>query len=233
MARTIPYDPRHVAPAVEVILPSWHENAELIGITPEEADEVQALLDEAKAKMFAADEARIAARNATIDFHTAAEALQHLASATVRRIRAYAELTANPQVYALAAITPPKKPARQLPPPGTPVVRTLRLEYGRVEVRWTAKHPAGMANVVYHVSREITCAAQPSSPTTEQLGTTGERTYLDHSLPPGVLAVRYLIIALHGGRPSAPGSSPLLQLVGNRARAGSIPAAEARSQRAA
>lgn len=212
MASTIPHDPRHVAPAVEVKLPSWHANAAAIGVTPALVDEVQALYDEAVAKMAAADAARNAARNATIEFHTAAEALRSKAAAVVGLVRGYAELTADADVYALASIAPPRKPSRRLPPPGTPSVHRIALVSGRVEIGWTADHPAGVFNVVYQVSR-IMDGGEP-----EHVGSTGERSFLDHTLPPRALQVEYLITAQRGSQRSAPGRSSVLLLYGDRMR---------------
>jgi hypothetical protein len=79
---------------------------------------------------------------------------------------------------------------------------------GRVELRWTCRHPRGVRAVVYTVSRRAVHGTATGP--WEHLGLTGEKSFTDETLPRGggeALSYEYQITARRGGARQGSGQS--------------------------
>lgn len=204
MSATVPTDPAAILEFATPVAPVWVAHAAQIGSTPAEAAAVADALAAAAKAQHAAFAARNAAEAATQAYYNAAAVLREAAARVVRNAHAFARATDDPAVYTTAQIPAPRTRRRSLPPPNTPTrLAATLLPGGALELSWRASHPRGMSGVVYEVSRKL--PGEPS-PTPTVLGTTGERTFIDRTLPASALAdgvgVQYSVTALRGSQRS-------------------------------
>lgn len=178
----------------------WAQHAPALGLDGAEVQALRALAEEAKAAQLAAAEAAMAAKAAALVARSATRAMRRAASIAVQKIRVRGESLgggdseAGAEVFALASVTPPKKPARQGPPPGTPeAMRHEFLNDGTLRVRWACVNPGESAGTVYEVERGAAARVFGESASGgaghgwERLGVTGEKEFVDASLPREVL----------------------------------------------
>ena len=165
-------------------VPSWVENAAEIGLGPVAVHEFETLVEEARAAHLAAERAREAAKAATLVFHERAEAMGAAGAGLIRSIRAFAETTGDHDVYAQAHLPAPRTPA-PLGPPGCPHSLAVTLEAtGALGLHWSCDNPEGSQNTVYEIARRIGDSTHPFT----YLGITGDRSFVDDTLPPGAAA---------------------------------------------
>jgi len=219
---TVPETTRARIEFYEAHLDAWAEHADAIGLAGGQVAELAALTAAARERWLRADEARNAARAATLDLRSAGEAMHRAGAAMIATVRAHAETAGDPAVYALAQIPPPA--ARSpVPPPGRPYrPRPALLATGEVLLSWKCDNPRGAGGTVYEVHRTV-IPATPTTPTptgsttptpasrtptsrthaadahaaTETfLGVTGTRRFLDATLPAGSATALYRITAV-------------------------------------
>ncbi|HLL89692.1 MAG TPA: hypothetical protein VK324_10330, partial [Tepidisphaeraceae bacterium] len=94
-------------------------------------------------------------------------------------------------VYALAQVRPPAKKS-PLGKPGSPTAMTAELSAatGALALTWRCRQPEGSKGVLYDVWRRI-----GDNGAFEYLGSTGRKTFVDQTLPPGAGRVMYRIVA--------------------------------------
>jgi hypothetical protein len=144
----------------ETLAPLWAANAAAIGLAPDEVAAFLAKLASARDSADAAETARNASRNATIVFHTDADAMSGEGGDLMKRITAYAELQRNPAIYALAGLPTPAAPQPK-PAPGTPTGFRITLEQtGAVRLTWRCANPRGTQGTIYNVSRRLGSSAR-------------------------------------------------------------------------
>lgn len=173
----------------------WVTNGASIGLTTSQVASFRELRDVMVSKVSAADIARVASKNATMDQTEAITAFRAITGAYISIIRGFAESSNNPGVYALAGISP-DDPRSTLPPPNTPEMFTANVNPdGSLTIKWKVAQPAGVTNVSYIVRRRLNGAAGAFV----QLGSaTTKKSYTDETLPVGVDRVEYMIQPTRG-----------------------------------
>jgi hypothetical protein len=183
-------------------LPKWLENAEAIGVSPEMIAELQAKTEAAEAALAAQQQARRAAEGKTQDFIDALAAMSTIGSGVIHQIRARAATT-GPQVYTLALLSPPEKGA-PMAPPGKPERFVAELQsIGWLQLRWTCKNPRGSAGTVYQLHRSV-----DGGPMT-YVGVTGEKKFIDQTVPKGASALLYQVQGLRSTQLGALNTFPV------------------------
>ena len=168
----------------------WAEEAEALGLDPQQVASLQAKVDAARLAFNAQREALSSAQSRTLALHNALDAMNSEGSIIIRQIRATAG-TLGGQAYSLGMIPPPAKPS-PIGPPGTPYRITAELtQIGSVILRWACKNPRGSRGTAYNVHRRISSAGEQW----EFLGIAGRKKYEDATLPPGVAVATYRIQA--------------------------------------
>lgn len=175
----------HVAP--------WTTNAAAIGLGPAQMTDFTPLVTAARTAYDAMIAAREAAKAATLDFYNAADAMHGGPGAgadIIRDIKNHALSTDDPSVYVLAQIPAPAPPS-PAPAPGTPFDFRVTLQpAGSLELGWKCSNPSGTSGTVYEVSRSVNGAAFTF------VGSSGEKSFTDQTLPAGATPVVYRIQAV-------------------------------------
>lgn len=162
-------------------------NAVAIGITTTEVTDLDTKTDAARA----AYTARQAAKSATELFYNAVNTMGSAGAAIIKKIRAKVEQTGNPNLYALAQIPAPQAPS-PVPPPGTPTHFKVSLSQGgALTLAWKCPNPAGAVGTIYQVSQRV----GTSGPLTF-IGATGNKKFIDQTLPTGSSSITYRIVAV-------------------------------------
>lgn len=171
----------------------WSSNAAAIGVSPTEVTSLATKVAAARAAYDAQQAAQLAAKDATLNLRLAVEAMGLAGSAIIKKVRAKAQ-TDGLGVYALASLPAPATPT-PVGPPGTPTDFTAALNPdGTLKLRWTCANPAGAQGTIYQVSRR-TGGTGPGSSFTP-IGGTGLRSFTDPTVPAGVAAVTYQVVAV-------------------------------------
>lgn len=182
---------------IEQRIEEWTSKAGQIGLSTDEAGQLADMVQTARQRLDAALLARSLAKSATGEFHAAADPFSAYAGILIRKIRAFAEATADPAVYTIAQIDPvaPPTPA---PPPETPADMTTSLRNdGAAELRWKSRSPRGMGGVTYEVQRRLA-----TEQTYTILGSTTDKAYIDETLPPATPWASYRVLARRAGQAS-------------------------------
>lgn len=172
----------------------WSTNATSIGLSAAQALAFKTTVTTMVANHTKAEVARVAAKNATMDFQSSFDAARALGNAYILMIKAYAETTHNPGVYALAAVTP-NNPPSTLPAPNAP--QTFGAEInpsGTLTIKWKVTQPAGVSGVAYVVSRRM--VGQTEFSIVANVGSA--KMYTDTTLPYGIDRVEYMVQPVRG-----------------------------------
>lgn len=165
-------------------------HAAAIGLTPAQATAFTNAVAKATDAALAQEQAKQAAKVATQKAEDAFTSLKNSAGDTVRIIRAFATIAADPMnVYNLAQIPPPSKPT-PAQPPAQPSDLTVTLDAtdGTVTLRWKAANPVGTSGTSYIIRRKL-----PSDPEFAFIGVTGTKKFVDDSLIAGPDSVQYTV----------------------------------------
>jgi hypothetical protein len=167
----------------------WGIDPAAIGLTPAQAAQFAALADELAAANLAAAEAREASITATRRLHEALAAARVAGGQCVGSIKAYARVTGNPEVYNEGWVSP-AAPQGTLPPPNPPETFSSRVNGdGSLTVKWTARQPVGVTDVVYMVYRRVGGEREFTL-----VGAEGKnKSFTDRRLPVGVSRVEYMV----------------------------------------
>jgi hypothetical protein len=169
-------------------LAKWAQEAQALGLDPEQVASLQAKVEAARLAFNAQREAINAAQSRTLVLHNALDAMNAEGAIIIRQIRATAGSLGN-MAYSLSQIPVPDKPS-PIAPPGKPERISAELtQVGSIILRWSCKNPRGSRGTVYHVSRCIGSASGPW----DFLGIAGRKKYEDATLPPGVAMASYKI----------------------------------------
>ena len=138
------------------------------------------------------NDARIAAKDATLALKNAVAAMDIAAQGIIKQVRAKAETTGNPDVYTLASIPAPATPS-VIGAPGTPEALKVTLNPdGSIKMAWKCANPAGSHGTLYHVFRSTTGAANDYA----FVGGSGLREFTDQTAPSGQAILYYKIQAV-------------------------------------
>ncbi len=131
--------------------------------------------------------AQDAAGSAAIDYNVALAAMTDAASDIIKLVRAKAATGGDP-IYALAALPVPATPSPR-PAPGTPYEFAAGLDGdGSVLFLWKCTNPTGTAGTMYEVCRQVGGVGEFAL-----LGVTGERQFLDMTIPVGTTRITYKV----------------------------------------
>lgn len=174
-------------------LAQWTAKAEELGLTSEQMTAFTLLVNGALTGLSNADEARLTAKAATVTYHSAVDAMVAEGRALVATIKAYAELTGDPNIYAIAMLPPPKVPGKQPAPEAPTAVRATLLTNGTIKVTWDAS----VAGTAFMIFRRTDVGAGLGS--TVQVGTVGSvREFNDSTLAGCTRAAAYIVRAVRG-----------------------------------
>ncbi|MGP1273636.1 MAG: hypothetical protein ACTS22_09920 [Phycisphaerales bacterium] len=195
-------------------LPVWAPIAADIGLTPAQIATLTTLTADARNAYNAALAARDAAKAATQTQNDAIAAMTGLGADLVKTIRAYAQTTDDPGVYAAAQIPAPRTPAPLGPAP-TPTDLTAAItNTGAVQLTWNAET---RGRVGFVIERRTTLPGQPAGGWT-LIGTATNKSFLDELVPTGLENAQYRVTAERPGGRSQP-TEPIVVLFGTGAPA--------------
>lgn len=171
----------------------WVTAFETIGLTETQARDVDAATDDARLKYDAALAARAASKVATMAFSQAMRTMRSTGGNAVKTIRAFAESTANPEVYVTAQIPEPLPPQFDVPPTRAYDLRAQLDETpGAVKVLWKASQNEG--GTAYIITRRI-----GSSGTFTFVGVaSGRKSFVDYTIPAGSTRIDYIVTGQRG-----------------------------------
>ncbi len=168
----------------------WQQNSANIGLSGPQALAFKTLVGAMVVNNSKAENARLASKDATMDFQNSIDSVRALGNAYILMIKAFAETTHNVNVYALAGVTPSS-------PPGTVPLPVAPEKFGAtvnpdgsLTIKWKVTQPTGVTSVGYLVSRRVNNAAGPFTLVSSE-GT--NKSYTDKELPVGVDKVEYIV----------------------------------------
>lgn len=171
---------------------TWQTSATQIGLAAGTVTSLKALITTARDKYVEAEKARIASEAATLELKNAAATLRVVGSGAISTIKGFAATTNNPNVFAIAMVSPPSPPS-VLPPPNAPTDVTAELLLnGALKLKWKATQPG--TGTVYRIARQFNGTGEFIN-----IDTVGEKTFTDNTVPYGTDAVTYRISARRGG----------------------------------
>ncbi len=196
---TYPRDRNEFLVWAEAHVDVFSSNAANIGLTAAQAAAFKSQVESLRGRITLQQAAKDAAKAATEAANDILSDTRVLTSDLVRSIRAFAENTKNPEVYQLAQIPAPSAGA-PVPPPGQPTDFKVELNSdGSITIKWKAQHPKGSDRVVYFVQRKLV-----SEGAFRLIGGSGERSFVDQTLPIGIDGATYIITAQRGNVQGAP-----------------------------
>jgi hypothetical protein len=187
----------------------WEGHAEQIGLTEDDLAALEPLIEGARSSHAAAARARQASRDATLALKVDLKRMRSKGGGLVMKIRAFAEATGDPGVYALAGIPAPPAPA-PLPSPTPPERLAARLNNdGHVVLTWTATRLNGEFFSVWRLLPDDTWA---------HLGSVNAKRFVDRTLALGHPWAQYRVVS-HRGSDASESTEPIAVLFGPQAKA--------------
>lgn len=192
---------------LEIHAKQWVEEGASVGITPAQAAEMAALVEEARAAYAAASAARQAAQSATLLQNTTLDAARKKAAALVAVAKASIAVQEDPALYATAGLEPSAVGGRTGPALETPSQpRAIVTSHGVVQLRWVARQRA--RNVMYQVHRAV------DGGEFAMIATVGAKKFADAHAPAGARTLTYFVRAQKGSRVGGTSSSTTVTPVG-------------------
>ncbi|MDQ7013695.1 MAG: hypothetical protein Q9O74_07330 [Planctomycetota bacterium] len=186
-------------------LAAWAADPAGIGLT---GPQVAALATEtiaARASYNAAQAARIASRDGTVNFHADTGTMAATGRGLIKEIKAFAQSTGDDSVYSKASIPPPAAPAPAGPPdPPTDVAGFINGD-GAVELTWKGTLAY---STFYEILRKV-----DDETSWNLISSVGDKKFLDDTLSSGCTGVQYRVRAKRGNETSA-GSDPIVIRLG-------------------
>ncbi len=170
---------------------SWAADPTGIGLTAAQVADLVAFLNVAQTGSDNAIAARIASRDATVVFHEGADTLRDFGADLIKTIKAYAETTNDPNVYAAASVPPPSGPTPTGPPEVPTEVTASINGFGYVFIEWKASRAVGTQFIL---QRQLTPVDGPPSAWT-YAGSSTTNDYTDTTVPTGFASVSYRVYA--------------------------------------
>lgn len=181
----------------------WEANAAQLNFTPGDLAEFTALLEETLEAQDRAFAARNAARAAMFTLNLRAEALHRKGAALISVVRATAARTGDDSVYAAGSVPlPAARPPRPAPRPPHNVRASMDAS-GATILTWDASTAGGVS---FTVARQLAGEAEP-----RLIGSTGDKRFIDRTVPLGTPQARYLVTARRGRKESWMAGSTSIQ----------------------
>lgn len=173
--------------------PVWGAAPTVIGLTAAQVTVMEDRTKSARDAYTAQQAAKEAAKAATTTYRSAVSSMRSVGSDLISTIKAFAETTNNPNVYANAQIPPPAPPT-PAPAPGQPNnFRALLTGTGAVEVSWKATNSAASGGVYFTVHRKLA-----SESVYTLIGNVGAKKYVDSTIPQGSGGATYIVQGFRG-----------------------------------
>ncbi|KAA0215859.1 MAG: hypothetical protein DYG94_06800 [Leptolyngbya sp. PLA3] len=167
--------------------PVWAAAAASIGLSSTQLTALASLVNDARNAFDDAQAARSASRAATTVQTNAMSALSEFGADLIKTIRAFAETSNDPNVYAVAQIPPPKPPTPAGPPDmPTDLTATFIFPWG---IRLTWKGSVAQS-AYFGVFRRL-----PGETNFTMIKTFKDKWFDDTTLPTGISSVEYYIAA--------------------------------------
>jgi hypothetical protein len=189
---------------LEAHLPTWQANAAAIGLSAAQVTALAALVTAARTAFDAMLIARDDSKSATMLFNNAIAAALDPARDYVKTIKAFAETSGNPDVYALANVPPPAEPV-PVGAPGSPVnLSGVMAANGTLTLTWDAAVSGPSNGIVFEVARR-----RVTEPGFALVAVTGDKEYQDPvfanwaAMDPGAGPIEYQVRARRGNLTSA------------------------------
>lgn len=139
----------------EARLSKWDTNAAAIGLSAGQVASLDTLVSAARSALDAAEQARTASKDSTVQFYSAEDAMRDLGADLIKTIRAFAQTTNNPDVYALASIPPPAQPT-PAPAPAQPADLSGMIDpFGVVGLAWQSVPKGPTSGIFFDVERRV------------------------------------------------------------------------------
>jgi hypothetical protein len=168
----------------------WLTNAVSIGITSTQAGQFKTAVGDMTTNLSKADAARQASKDATMTAQNSIDVVRSMGSAFIGIMKSYAETTHNPNVYALAGVSP-NDPPSVLPAPVAPDKFGASVNPdGSLTIKWKVSQPTGVSSVVYLVSRRVNGGDGPFMLVSSE---GSNKSFTDMTLPVGVDKVEYMV----------------------------------------
>lgn len=186
-----------------------------LGLSAAQVSDLNDLTLAARAAYTAAQQARDAARAATLELHLRLAAMHDLGSDLIETIKAFSQVNDDVDVL-IAAQIPARAPRRPAPPPQPPSdIRLSMLSNGSVELSWKGSTARGQFFTLWRLLPDTdlppTHRTSPTSPTSPthptpptQIAALAGNRFLDSTLPRGLTQATYFLRAHRGTRVSEP-----------------------------
>lgn len=180
----------------------WLENFASVGLSNIQAQNFKDLVSTMVAAQNAAEVARQASKDATMTAQNAIAAVRSTGNAYIAIIKSFAETSGNPNVYALAGVSP-NDPPGTAPAPVPPQTFTAGINPdGSLTIKWKVSQPEGLSGVQYLISRRLNGGTGPFTLISSE---GSNKSFIDTTLPLGVDKVEYIVQPKRGnvlGTPS-------------------------------
>ncbi|VAX39868.1 hypothetical protein MNBD_PLANCTO03-1795 [hydrothermal vent metagenome] len=183
----------------------WIADPAAIGLTPDQAASLLTFAGTARAAYQAAQQARNTSKSATVTYHNGSSDLRGFGADLLKTIKAFAEATDDPNVYALADVPPPAAPAPAGPPEPPTDVQGVITNDGAVELSWNGTLAY---STFYEILRKL-----DDETSWNLISSIGDKKFVDDTLAVGCTAVQYRVRAKRGTDTSA-GSEPIIIRLG-------------------
>lgn len=171
-------------------LSAWQADPAAIGLDAAAVTELAGKTASASSLYQAALTQRQSSKDATSEYHTGTDELRDLGAALVATIKAYAESTGDPGVYATASIPEPAEPTPSAPPAVPTNVSLSMRPQGTIDIAWEGSVAQG---TFYEVQRSLDDGVSWTTITSVPA-----RETLDAGVPSGTPRAYYRIRGVKG-----------------------------------
>jgi hypothetical protein len=177
-------------------LSAWASTPTAFGATAAQVTAVSSVVESARKSYDAAQEAKQAAKNATVAQDQDVRTMLVKGRDLVNIMKSFIENGTNPALWAQAGLEPDGARGTA-PDPTAPYQLKAELDsVGNVIVSWKTSQPRGVSGVIYSVQRSIDGAAFAL------LDSVGEKQFIDQTVPTSANSISYNIKAKRGSQSS-------------------------------
>ena len=166
---------------------AWAADPAGIGLTTLQVSDLAAKIAASQSALGDANAARIASRDATVVYYTETDDLRSFGADLIKTIKAYAETTNNPGVYAAASVPPPSPPTPAGPPDKPTDFEAELLSGGGLRLSWKGSVSQSAYFSVFRKTESETDFTLLDSPK--------DKFFDDNTIPAGANSVTYYIQA--------------------------------------
>ena len=179
----IQYVEQHIAP--------FETSTVAIGLVAGDVTDLETKAAAARTAFDLRESLRLQTEAATVDLNSKVDTLTVAWAACTDKIKGKAKQVGGTSVYTLAQIPPPATPS-PTPAPGEPTNFAVELENnGALTLTWKCANPAGTKGTMYQLYRKV-----EGETAYTYIGGSGQRSFVDTTLPQGVSQVMYQIQAV-------------------------------------